>query len=186
MSRLSWLLNTFLPNVIKDAIISSLPDKLGDLIHDEMTTIQLFGTINIRSDLPINIWQAKLHKDTSLGKFARSKLGITKDEADRLYFTTHHSAGRAAGFGSKLSMRGLHKFRLKYASCSDADVASLLDAVDRVANPKLERFHSYCIILESSNRITGLRLPPMIYYWDFKQILSPFYSIWISSFSSKE
>ena len=135
---ISWLLNTFLPNVIKDAIISSLPDKLGDLIHDEMTTIQLFGTINIRSDLPINIWQAKLHKDTSLGKFARSKLGITKDEADRLYFTTHHSAGRAAGFGSKLSMRGLHKFRLKYASCSDADVASLLDAVDRVANPKLE------------------------------------------------
>eukprot|EP00943_MAST-04B_sp_MAST-4B-sp1_P009601 g9601.t1 len=133
----SWLLNKFLPNVIKDAIISSLPVKLGDLIHDEMTTINLYGSINIKSDLPINLWQAKLHKDTSLGRFARSKLGITKDEAERLYYTFRHAAGRAAGFGTKVSMRGLHKFRLKYASCSDDEVAVLLDTIDRVANPTL-------------------------------------------------
>jgi len=133
----SWLLNKLLPNLITNAIISSLPVKLGDLIHDEMTTVNLFGSINIKSDLPINLWQAKLHKDTSLGRFARSKLGITKDEAERLYYTSRHAAGRAAGFGTKVSMRGLHKFRLKYASCSDDEVAVLLDTIDRVANPTL-------------------------------------------------
>ena len=132
---ISWLLNTFLPKVIKDAIISSLPMQIGDLVQDDITTIELSGCINIKNDLPISVWQAKLHKDTSLAKFARSKLGVTKDEAERLYRTTRHSAGRAAGFGTKVSMRGLHKFRLKYASCSDEDVALLLNTVEKVVNP---------------------------------------------------
>ena len=79
---ISWLLNTFLPKVIKDAIISSLPIQIGDLVQDDITTIELSGSINIKNDLPISVWQAKLHKDTSLAKFARSKLGVTKDEAE--------------------------------------------------------------------------------------------------------
>ena len=135
---ISWLLNTFLPQVIKDAIISSLPIQIGDLVQDDITTIELSGCINIKNDLPISVWQAKLHKDTSLAKFARSKLGVTKDEAERLYRTTRHSAGRAAGFGTKVSMRGLHKFRLKYASCSDEDVALLLNTVEKVVNPTVQ------------------------------------------------
>ena len=107
-------------------------------MQDDITTIELSGSINIKNDLPISVWQAKLHKDTSLAKFARSKLGVTKDEAERLYRTTRHSAGRAAGFGDKSLYAGLHKFRLKYASCSDEDIALLLNTLEKVVNPAVE------------------------------------------------
>ena len=48
----------------------------GDL-QDDITTIELSGCINIKM-ICLLVWQAKLHKDTSLAKFAGASLVLQK------------------------------------------------------------------------------------------------------------
>lgn len=128
---LQWLVNALLPNVISTAIRKALPDALGELFKEASNCVDVSGSVALNSDLKPSIWQAKLHKPLADSAEARSKLGITIDEAEQLFKTMKHPAAKAALFGQTMSMRGLHKFRLKYASYSSSELAPLLNGIER-------------------------------------------------------
>ena len=150
---LQWLANALLPALISNAIREAMPDALGALFMEESNCVEVEGSISLKSDTKPSVWQAKLHKRRPESAIARSILGITLEEAELLYKTLRNDYGKAVSFGQTVSMRGLHKFRLRYASFGVQEMSPLLDALEGATKPES---NGYGWLSEILNKVDAL------------------------------
>ncbi|GBG32695.1 Hypothetical Protein FCC1311_089202 [Hondaea fermentalgiana] len=130
-----WLTTQLIPQVISNAVMLSLPTRLGAFFRNPPNSLRLDGKIKMRGEIPPRVWTAPLVAPTASAELARRAMGLTSDEAVLLDLLLRGDLATTAGFHRKaVSIYRLYKWRLQYASIPLARLEKILGEVESDKN----------------------------------------------------
>jgi len=135
---ISWLVTSLLPSVMSSSLQDAIPVRFGKFLQDPDNVASVEGKVQIRGDVPPQVWCAPLVGPAMYSEHARRLIGLGFEEAVLLDIMCRSAMSKNAGFhGKSVSIHRLFKWRLQFASQSTSKLRKILRIIE--TDPTLAR-----------------------------------------------